>query len=74
MTENYVDGSVGRIVRMIVRMVVSGGCLPVRGTTRMSWKHDGEQCVCSDVESEKHVFIFYFFGKEDLLKSTILYT
>ena len=34
--EKYVDGSVGVMVRMMVR----GGCLPVRGNTRMSWKYD----------------------------------
>ena len=32
MIEKYVDRSVGEMVRMMVR----GGCLPVRGNTRMS--------------------------------------
>ena len=36
MTGKYVDGSVGEMVRIMVR----GGCLPVRGNTRMSWKYD----------------------------------
>ena len=51
MNEKYVDESVGTMVRMMAR----GGCLPVSGSTRMSWKYDGMHCVCGDVESEKHV-------------------
>ena len=47
MIEKYVDGSVGAMVRMMVR----GGCLPVRGNTRMLWKYDHEHCVCAEVES-----------------------
>ena len=40
--EKYVDGNVGTLVIMMV----SGGCLPVRGSTRMSWKCDDyELCV-----------------------------
>ena len=42
----YVDGSVGAMVRMMVR----GGCLPVRGNIRMSWKYDNEHGVCGEVE------------------------
>ena len=42
MIDKYVDGSVGAIVRMMVR----GGCLPVRGNTIMSWMYDDEHCVC----------------------------
>ena len=41
MIEKYVDGSVGAMVR--------GGCLPVRGNTRMSLKYDDEHCVCGGV-------------------------
>ena len=26
----------------------------VSGSTTMSWKYDDEQCVCGEVESEKH--------------------
>ena len=53
MIEKYVDGSVGAMVRMMVR----GGCLPVRGNTRMSWKYDDEHCVCGEVESEEHMLL-----------------
>ena len=42
MNERYVNGSVGAMVRMMVR----AGCLPVRGSTRMSWKYDDVCCVC----------------------------
>ena len=46
MIKKYVDGNVGAMVIMMVR----GGCLPVRGNTRMSWKYDDEHCVCGEVE------------------------
>ena len=36
MNEKYVDGNVCAMVRMMGK----GGCLPVWGNTRMSWKHD----------------------------------
>ena len=49
MNEKYVNGSVGAMVR--------GGCLPVRGSTRMSYKYDDMWCVCGDVVSEKHVLL-----------------
>ena len=49
MIEKYVDG--------MVRMMVRGGCLPVRGNTRMSWKYDDEHCVCGEVESEEHMLL-----------------
>ena len=51
MIKKYVDRSVGAMVRMMVR----GGCLPVRGNTRMSWMYDDEHCVCGEVESEEHM-------------------
>ena len=51
--EKYIDGSVGAMVRMMVR----GGCLTVRGSTRISWKYDDTRCVCGDLESEKHVLL-----------------
>ena len=53
MIEKYVDGSVGAMVRMMVR----GGCLPVRGNTRMSWKYNDEHYVCGEVESEEHMLL-----------------
>ena len=49
----FTSGSVGAIVRMMVRC----GCLPVRGSTRMSWKYGDFYCVCDDVESENHVLL-----------------
>ena len=42
MNEKCVDGSVGAMVRMMMR----GRCLPLRGSTRMSWKYDDIHCVC----------------------------
>ena len=42
MNEKCVDGSVAAIVRMMVR----GGCLRVRGSTWMSWKYDDMRYVC----------------------------
>ena len=53
MIEKYVDGGVGAMVRMMV----SGGCLPVRGNSGMSWKNDDEHCVCGEVESEEHIWL-----------------
>ena len=50
----YVDGS---IICAMVRIMVRGGSLPVRGSTRMTWKYDEIHCVCGDVESEKHVLL-----------------
>ena len=53
MIEKYVDGSLGAMVRIMVRQ----GCLPVRGNTRMSWKYDDENCVCGEVVSEDHILL-----------------
>ena len=38
--------------------MVRGGCLPVRGSTRMSWKCDDIRCVCGNMESKKHVLLY----------------
>ena len=46
MNEKYIDGSVGAMVR--------AGCLPVRGSTRKSWKYDDMRCVCG-MWSQKHM-------------------
>ena len=51
-------------VGAIVRMMVKGGCLPVRGSTRMSWKYDDMRCMCGDVESEKHELLDCNFYKD----------
>ena len=48
--ENYANGSVGARVRLMVR----GGCLPVRGLKE--WKYDDDLCVCGTKETEIHVF------------------
>ena len=53
MIDKYVDRSVGAMVGMMVR----GGCLPVRGNTGMSWKHDDEHCMCGEEESKEHVLL-----------------
>ena len=47
--ESFAEGSVGARVRLIVR----GGCLPVRGSERMAWKYD-YCCGCGQVETEEH--------------------
>ena len=40
--EKYANGSVGARLRLMVR----GGCLPVRGSKGMEWKYDDDLCVC----------------------------
>ena len=40
--EKYANDSVGARVRLMVR----GGCLPVRGSKGMEWKYDDDLCVC----------------------------
>ena len=49
--ESFSDGSVGARVRLMVR----GGCLPVRGSERMTWKYDACRCGCGLVETVMHV-------------------
>ena len=49
--ESFADGSVGARVRLMVR----GGCLPVRGSERMTWEYDDCRCGCGLVETEMHV-------------------
>ena len=49
--DSFADGNVGAGVRLMVR----GGCLPVRGSDRMTWKYDDDKCRCGLVETEKHV-------------------
>ena len=48
--EKYVNGSVGARVRLMVR----GGCLPVRGSIK-EWKYDDDRCLCGRIETEIHV-------------------
>ena len=47
----FPDGSVGARVRLMVR----GGCFPVRGSERMTWKYTDCRCGCGLVETEMHV-------------------
>ena len=49
--EEFADGNVGVGVRLMVR----GGCLPVRGSEIMTWKYVYEKRRCGLVETEKHV-------------------
>ena len=49
--EKYANGSVGVSVRLMVR----GGCLPVRGSKGMEWKYDDDLCVCGTKKTEIHV-------------------
>ena len=48
---SFADGSVGARVRLMVR----GGCPPVRGSEMMAWKYDDDCCGCGQVETEEHV-------------------
>ena len=45
--EKYANGSVGARVRLMVR----GGCLPVRGSTGMEWNYDDDLCVYGTKET-----------------------
>ena len=49
--ESFADGSIGARVRLMVR----GGCQPVRGSERMACKYDDDCCGCGQVETEEHV-------------------
>ena len=51
--ERFADERVGAGVRLMVR----GGCLPVRGSEGMKWKYDDDKCKCGLVETEKHVLL-----------------
>ena len=45
--------------------MVSGRCLPVRGSERMTWKYDDAKCRCGLVETEKYVlFECNLYGEE----------
>ena len=59
--ESFAEGNVGAGVRLMVR----GGCLPVRGSDRMTWTYDDDKCRCGLVETEKHVlFECTLYGEE----------
>ena len=47
---SFADGNVAG-----VRLMVSRGCLPVRGSESMTWKYHDNKCRCGLVETEKHV-------------------
>ena len=51
--EKYTNGSLGARVRLMVM----GGCLPVRGCTGMEWNHDDNLCVCWTNKTEMHVLL-----------------
>ena len=59
--ESFADGSVGARVRLMVR----GGCLPVRGSERMTWKYDDCRCGCGLVETYMHVLFKCTIYKEE---------
>ena len=49
--ESFADVGVGARVRLMVR----GGCLPVRGSEMMAWNYDDDCCGRGQVETEEHV-------------------
>ena len=49
--EKYANISVGARVRLMVR----GGCLPVRGPKGIEWNYDDDLCVYGTKETEIHV-------------------
>ena len=51
--DKYAHGSVGARVRLMVR----GGCQPVRGSKGMEWKYDDDLCVWGTKETEMHVLL-----------------
>ena len=56
--ESFADGKVGTGVRLMVR----GGCFPVRWNDRITWTDD--KCRCRLVKTEKHVlFECTFYGQ-----------
>ena len=45
--------------------MVRGGCLPVGGIKRVTWKHDDDKFRCGLVETEKHMlFECTLYGEE----------
>ena len=48
--ESFADGSVGARVRLMVM----GGCLPVKGSERMAWKYEADCCGCVQDKTEEH--------------------
>ena len=48
-----------------VRMLVRGGCLPVRGSETMKWKYQDDLCGCGQAETGEHVLFEYNqYGQE----------
>ena len=47
--ESFADGSVGATVRLMVR----GGCLPLRGSVRITWKYDDIVGVVVDLWKQR---------------------
>ena len=62
--ESFADGSVGARVKLMVR----GGCLPVRGCKRMAGKYDDDCCGCGKVVTEEHVLFECNCYREELLR------
>ena len=51
--ESFTDGNVGAGARVMV----TGRCLPVRGSERMTWKYEDSKYMCGLVETEKYVLL-----------------
>ena len=69
--KSFADGSVGARVRLMVK----GGCLPVSGSERMTYKSDDCRCGCGLVETEMHVLFectLYEEGRE-IYRGVVVY-
>ena len=60
-SEVFADGSVGDKVRMMVR----GGCLPVRGSGTIKWKFHDDLCGCGKWKQRN----MYYLNAIDMDKS-----
>ena len=60
--ESFTDGNVGAGGRVMV----TGGCLPVKGSERMTWKYDASKYRCGLVETKKYVLFECTLYREEI--------
>ena len=46
-------------------MMVRGGCFPVRGSDRMTWKYDNDKCRCGLVEQRNMCYLNAFYMEQE---------